>query len=250
MRILNLFFDTRVLTFFTLAFASCTLHAEYYEEREVCSEECCSSSWMPFGVEADLILAADTFRSLPDGSFQDNSGLYTAVNLGMDVPYFTSYNLGFQLGGSYGIYDWFGRVSDPIGNTKESQQQGFLTVGLFSLAPCCSQFNFGIAYDWMFNKNFSVFALNANFEQVRFKAGYLIGGCDEIGLWGTWHTRTAHKDYFGIPVAFRWLVQPLAERLPRNILLATLKDARDAVSQEIKAASLKTQTMAQAAARR
>ena len=54
----------------------------------------------------------------------------------------------------------------------------------------------------------------------------------------------------GIPVAFRWLIQPLAERLPRNILLATLKDTRDAVSQEIKAASLKTRTKAQAAARR
>jgi hypothetical protein len=34
----------------------------------------------------------------------------------------------------------------------------------------------------------------------------------------------------GIPWAFRWLIQPLAERLPRNILRAILKDTRDAVS--------------------
>ena len=54
----------------------------------------------------------------------------------------------------------------------------------------------------------------------------------------------------GIPVAFRWLVTPLAERLPRNILLATLQDTRDAVSEEIKAASLKTQTIARVAAGR
>jgi hypothetical protein len=30
----------------------------------------------------------------------------------------------------------------------------------------------------------------------------------------------------GIPLAFRWLLQPLAERVPRNILLATLEDKR------------------------
>jgi hypothetical protein len=51
----------------------------------------------------------------------------------------------------------------------------------------------------------------------------------------------------GIPLAVRWLVTPLAERLPRNILLATLKGTRDAVSQEIKAASFETQTIAQVA---
>jgi hypothetical protein len=37
-----------------------------------------------------------------------------------------------------------------------------------------------------------------------------------------------------IPFVFRWLVQPLAERLPSNILQLMLKDTRDAVSQETK----------------
>jgi hypothetical protein len=40
----------------------------------------------------------------------------------------------------------------------------------------------------------------------------------------------------GIPLAFRWLIQPLAERLPRSLLLAMLNDTRGAVSQKIKAA--------------
>jgi len=44
-----------------------------------------------------------------------------------------------------------------------------------------------------------------------------------------------------IPLAFRWLVQPLAEHLPRNILAVTLRDTRDAVSQAIKQAPLNTQ---------
>ena len=48
-----------------------------------------------------------------------------------------------------------------------------------------------------------------------------------------------------IPWVFRWLVQPLAERLPRNILQSILDDTRDAVSEKIKAGSLKTPAMAQ-----
>jgi len=39
----------------------------------------------------------------------------------------------------------------------------------------------------------------------------------------------------GIPWIFRWLVEPLAERLPRNLLTAMLKDTRDAVSVELAA---------------
>ena len=54
----------------------------------------------------------------------------------------------------------------------------------------------------------------------------------------------------GIPVLLRWLIQPLAERLPRDTVQATLQDTRDAVSQEIKTVSLKTQTLAQTGARR
>jgi hypothetical protein len=53
-----------------------------------------------------------------------------------------------------------------------------------------------------------------------------------------------------IPVLFRWLVEPLAERLPRNIVLATLQDTRGAVSKEIKETSLKSRGIAQETARR
>jgi len=44
-----------------------------------------------------------------------------------------------------------------------------------------------------------------------------------------------------IPFAFRFLVQPLAERLPQRILTATLEDTREAVRREMIATSLKTQ---------
>jgi hypothetical protein len=37
----------------------------------------------------------------------------------------------------------------------------------------------------------------------------------------------------GIPWALRWLIQPLAEHLPHNILRTILKDTRDAVNKQI-----------------
>lgn len=43
-----------------------------------------------------------------------------------------------------------------------------------------------------------------------------------------------------IPVLLRWLIQPMAERLARDLLLTTLQDLRGAVNQQIKAASLRT----------
>ena len=50
----------------------------------------------------------------------------------------------------------------------------------------------------------------------------------------------------GIPLALRWMIKPLVEALPRNTLLATLTDTRDAVGDEIQAVSMKTRTLAQA----
>jgi len=40
----------------------------------------------------------------------------------------------------------------------------------------------------------------------------------------------------GIPLLFRWLVQPLTERLPQYLLTGLLADTRDAVGQETRAA--------------
>jgi len=39
----------------------------------------------------------------------------------------------------------------------------------------------------------------------------------------------------GIPFTLRWLIKPLAERVPRSLMLATLRDTRDAVRRECKA---------------
>ena len=46
----------------------------------------------------------------------------------------------------------------------------------------------------------------------------------------------------GIPLTLRWMIKPLVEALPRNTLLATLTDTRDAVGEETKAAMMQGAT--------
>ncbi len=194
-----------ILSILVFACASTFLQADFYQD-EFSSCEDCGSWWMP-DFSADFTLAVDTFRSLPDGSFQDNTGAYVAVNSGIDFQNFFDYCLEMQLGASYGVYDWNGRQSPVSGNLKESQQQTFLTGGFSLTTPYCCGFNFGVVYDWMINKNFSVFALHADLSQVRYKTGYLINGCDEIGIWGTNYAHTSRHRYHGIPVKFRAISQ-------------------------------------------
>jgi hypothetical protein len=46
----------------------------------------------------------------------------------------------------------------------------------------------------------------------------------------------------GIPWEFRWLIEPVTERLPRSIMMQTLNDLREAVKKSANAASAQTKT--------
>jgi len=52
----------------------------------------------------------------------------------------------------------------------------------------------------------------------------------------------------GIPVAFRWLIKPLTDKLPRSIMLQTLKDTQDAVSESTERVPNRDQNVAQSKA--
>jgi hypothetical protein len=160
-----------------------------------------------FPVGGDVALALDYFRSLPDGSWSGNFGAFSSLNLAVGIPK-ERYGFGAQVGGSYGLYDWDGRGSNTgLGNTKALQQQAFLTLGLFRMTPECSGFNAGVVYDFMFNKEFGVFALDPYMTQVRAQFGYLIQGGNEVGFWGTINTHTSHRETEQIPVKFRAVPQ-------------------------------------------
>ncbi len=164
-------------------------------------EECSSTR-----IGGDVALSYDFFRSLPDGSWNGNTGALTSLNFAVGLPK-EEYGLGVQVGGSYGLYDWSGRGSMATGNSKALQQQGFVTAGLFRMTPECDGVNAGLVYDMMFNKRLGVFGVNPFIAQLRGQLGYLIQGGNEIGVWASYDTQTSHRTSGAIPLTFRAISQ-------------------------------------------
>lgn len=154
-------------------------------------------------VEGDATFAFDNFRSLPEGSWEGNTGAFLSLNLKAALP--KGYRI--QLAGSYGLYDWQGRTSTPHQKPNALQQQGFLTGAVAREDIFQTDFNFGVAFDGMFNKNFGVFAVDPTLSQFRAQAGYLINAGNELGVWGSVYTNTAHKVSNQVPLSFRAISQ-------------------------------------------
>lgn len=158
----------------------------------------CRQSWFP--LEGNFTLALDDFRSLPEGSWDNNMGALTSLYFKADL----THTFFFHFGGSYGLYDWMGR-----GSTLDTglQQQAFITGAFSRETSCRSGFNAGVTYDAMLNVNFGEFAVNPYLSQVRAQTGYVIKGGNELGIWGTIFTNNAHKESFEVPLTFRAISQ-------------------------------------------
>lgn len=202
--------NLKTLAQFGFLFCFLTLSAtwadeSYMEEDDVAYD---SSDFSSFGIPiaGEISLDVDSWRGIPEGTWQNNFGVLGSINLGMPLPYLSCYDFGFQVGGSYGAYDWSGRGSS-LNHQRNIQHQAFLTVGVFRRTPYCAGFNIGLATDWMFNKNFGVFALNPIISQLRWEGSYSFPCNSEFGLWGTLNTNTSHKSINEFPIAFRAISQ-------------------------------------------
>lgn len=147
----------------------------------------------------ELNTSYDYFRGIPDGSWNGNSGAFVAGNVGMGL-----YDcFAAQLGGSYGLYNWDGRENQVFKNSKALEHEAFLTVGVSS---SINEFNLGLVYDRCWVKHFSIYDVEASFDQLRFQGGYQFCS-EEVGLWGTARLTTAHKHALGVPVSFKAINQ-------------------------------------------
>lgn len=204
------FYDTQSMSMFGQA-------GDYdYESDELFEEECLVDSHPailpmifdcgPFS--GDIFAGYDIFRSLPEGSWEGNTGALIGFNLGFPVSWGDCNMFGAQIGASYGIYDWSGRgfTPQPHGN-GEVQQQAFLTFGASKMSPYCCGVNYGLVLDWQFNKNASVFGLNPSLGQVRGQVGFEANEWDEFGFWATAHVNSSTKSTFGVPVKFQAINQ-------------------------------------------
>ena len=80
-----------------------------------------------------IFYAYETFRGVSDGNWENN-GLNTGFNFGTRLGRFSdATGIGFQMGGSIGIYNWSG-TDYRIQNMEQAETQGFLTMGFFRKA--------------------------------------------------------------------------------------------------------------------
>jgi hypothetical protein len=150
-----------------------------------------------------LMYGYETFRGISDGNWQNN-GLNTGFNFGTRLGQFSDLTgIGFQVGGSIGIYNWSGtdyRMQDE----NDAQTQGFVTTGFFRKATVECPWTAGIVFDWMINNNFGVYNESPTLNQWRYHLGYDFNDCNEIGVWGAVHGQNSTRtvEFVG-PVTWR-----------------------------------------------
>ena len=124
----------------------------------------------------------DTFRGPPEGSFQSNFGMVNGLNAA--APLVEPWGIGWQLGASYGLYDFSGR-SSPAPHQTGAQQQIFVTTGLFRRAREGQRASFGLVHDWMVNDNYGQFGLSPTLCQWRGQIEWACTDFNSLGVWGT-----------------------------------------------------------------
>jgi hypothetical protein len=127
----------------------------------------------------------DSWRGIQDNGW-NNDGISTGLNFGTRLGRFSDWTgVGFQLGGSMGVYDWNG-TNYHLTHMDQATPQGFVTYGFFRKANQQSNWSGAVVQDWMLNSNFGIFAQNPTLAQWRGQLGYAVGSWSEIGVWGTW----------------------------------------------------------------
>ncbi len=124
----------------------------------------------------------DTFKGVSNAFLPNNLGAVAGLNAAIPVPGLSDYGIGWQLGMSYGVYDFDGRVSAV--NPAQSEEQTFVTTGFYHKAACDSRLSFGMVYDWMLNSNWGALGTTPTLGQWRGQVEYALSGCNAVGAWG------------------------------------------------------------------
>ncbi|MEN6459651.1 MAG: DUF6666 family protein [Thermoguttaceae bacterium] len=145
----------------------------------------------------------DSFKGISDAPGASNFGAVTGFNLGWLLPGEAGdRGLGFQLGMTYGLYDWDGRTA-PLGSTvneAKSQQQTFLTIGFFRKSDEDHPLSFGLVYDYMFNEGWGEYATSPTLGQWRGQIEWAFNENNGLGAWGCLRDRDAYStiDYSSV----------------------------------------------------
>lgn len=153
----------------------------------------------PYGIVG--IFGFDSFKGVSDSSYSSNFGAVTGLNAAVPVPGLRDYGIGWQLGMTYGVYDFDGRINSV--NDAQSQQQTFLTTGFYRKASGDQQLSFGLVYDWMFNNNWGALTNAQTMGQWRSQFEWAFSGSNAVGVYGCVRDRSSVQLHNGFPVTDR-----------------------------------------------
>lgn len=138
-------------------------------------------------------LGADTYKGLGERITNINGGTGALTSSFGAVGGFNSgFGFGdspvrFQVGASYGIYDFRGRIR-LVPNDTETEKQMFFTAGIYKRGDMSVErdpLSWGVVYDVFQAKQWGVNANDINLSQVRGIIGYALNESTEVGVWGT-----------------------------------------------------------------
>jgi hypothetical protein len=152
---------------------------------QLCNTNCCESGLAVVG-----FAGFDAFKGVSEAGLNDNFGAVTGLNASVPLFGLSEYGFGWQLGMSYGIYDFDGR--DTL-NTAASQEQTFITTGFFRKAPCGEHLSFGLVYDWMVNTDWGAYANDPTLGQWRGQVEWAVSDCNAFGVRGAVRDNTTRQ---------------------------------------------------------
>jgi hypothetical protein len=127
----------------------------------------------------------DSWKGIAESGWS-NYGIHTGLNFGTPLGRFSDWSgIGFQIGGSMGVYNFTGTDYHETHN-DEATPQGFVTYGFFRKANDESRWTGAVVQDWMLSSNFGIFAQNPTLSQWRGQLGYVLGPWNELGVWAAW----------------------------------------------------------------
>lgn len=147
-----------------------------------CTEGCKTFGGCDCDPEMGIVASfgLDSFKGVSDGSNLSNFGVMTGINTGVPMAWLDQYGLGWQTGLNYGVYDFDGALSD----NPRSQQELFVTTGLFRKGREGQRLSFGLVYDWMFSNQWGIYGTSPTLGQWRGQVEFALSDINAIGVYG------------------------------------------------------------------
>lgn len=137
-----------------------------------------------------LFTGADAYKSIGDRLTNINGGIGSLTSsYGAVSGFNTGFALGDtrlrgQVGASYGVYDWRGRIR-LVPEDTDVESQVFVTAGVYKRGGDNDPISYGMVFDAWAADEWGINANDLDLGQVRGQAGYALSDRFEVGSFGS-----------------------------------------------------------------